>query len=224
MAFDRNTRHARSTTTTDIAAGFSGKKPAHRTVLVAIDLTAAFNNVYHQQILDCVHKTNKPVTIHRWLHNYMQKRRAKVNFRQQDSKSRKVNTGVVQGGVLSPALFNYFQADFPSPPPNTKLMKYDDDITIYTFRPVVANLINDLNIYLSQVLDYIKKTYSVNGQKYSNTINARYSRALPTSTSEAGRPSTTARKEAKGVRSSARHPAHFHTTLQQYRSKSAAKQ
>ena len=34
-----------STITTDIAAGFSRKKPAHRTVLVALDLTAAFDNV-----------------------------------------------------------------------------------------------------------------------------------------------------------------------------------
>ena len=158
MAFDRNTRHAQSTTTTDIAAGFSSKKPPHRTILVAIDLTAAFDNVDHQQVLDCVHKTNIPVTIHRWLHNYMQNRRAKVHFRQQESKSRKVNTGVAQGGALSPALFNYYLADFPSPPPNTKLMKYVDDITIYTSGSEVADLINGLDIYLSQVLDYIKKT------------------------------------------------------------------
>ena len=35
----------------------------------------------------------------------MQNRRAKVHFRQTESKRRKVKTGVVQGGVLSPALF-----------------------------------------------------------------------------------------------------------------------
>ena len=63
--------------------------------------------------------------------------------------------GVVQGGVLPPALFNYYLADFPTPPPNIKLIKYADDITIYTSGPVVADLINGLNIYLSQVLNYI---------------------------------------------------------------------
>ena len=65
-----------------------GKKPTHRTELVTLDLTAAFENVDHQQLLDCVYNTNIPATICRWLNNYMQNRRAKVHFRQQESKSR----------------------------------------------------------------------------------------------------------------------------------------
>ena len=68
---------------------------------------------------------------------------------------RKVKTGVIQGGVLSPALFNFYLADFPTPPPHIKLIKYADDITIYTSGPVVADLIKGLNIYLSQVFNYI---------------------------------------------------------------------
>ena len=131
------------------------KKPPHRTVLVALDLTAAFNNVDHQQLLDCVFSNNIPATICHWLYGYMQNRRAKVHFRQQESISRKVKTGVVQGGVLFPALFSYYLADFPTPPPNIKLIKYANDITIYTSGPVVADLINGLNIYLSQVLNCI---------------------------------------------------------------------
>ena len=77
-----------SAITADIAAGFSRKKPAHRTVLVALDLTAAFDNVDHQRLLDCVYNTNLPATIRRWLQN----RGAKVHFRQKESKSRKVKT------------------------------------------------------------------------------------------------------------------------------------
>ena len=129
-------------------------KKKSRTMLVALDLTAAFDNADHQQLLDCVF--NIPSTIRRWLNNYMQNRRAKVRFRQKESKSRKVKTGVVQGGVMSPALLNYYQADFPTPPPNIKLIKYGNDITICTSGPVMADVINDLNIYLSQVLNYIR--------------------------------------------------------------------
>ena len=73
---------ALSTITADIAAGFSRKKPAHRTVPVALDLTASFDNVDHQHLHDCVFNTNIPSTIRRWLYNYMQNRRAKVHFRQ----------------------------------------------------------------------------------------------------------------------------------------------
>ena len=67
-----------------------------------------------------------------------------------------MKTGVVQG-VLSPALFNYYLADFPTLPPKIKLIKYADDIAICSSIPMVADLINGLNIYLSQVLNYIKK-------------------------------------------------------------------
>ena len=80
---------------------------------------------------------------------YIQNKRAKGHLRQQESNSGRVKTGVAQGGVLSPALFNYYLADFPTQSPNIKLIKYADDITIYTSGPVVADIINGLNIYLS---------------------------------------------------------------------------
>ena len=197
---------ALSTITADITAGFSRNKSAHRTVLAALHLRTALKNVDHHQLLDRVFNTDTPATIHRWLYNHMQNRRTKVHLWQKESKSRKDKTGVVQG-VLSPALFNYYLADFPTPPPNIKLIKYADDISIYTFGPVVADLINGLNIYLSKCSTTQKKTVS-----------------MAKSTSEVGRPSTTARNEAKSVWSDARHPSQFHTTLQQYRSKNAAAQ
>ena len=94
-----------------------------------------------------------------------------VHFRQKESKSRKMKTGVVQGGVLSPALFNYYLADFPTPPPNIKLIKYADDITIYTSGHVVADLINCFNIYLLQVLNYINnKKLTVSTAKSTVTL------------------------------------------------------
>ena len=180
----------------EITASLSRKKPTHRTVIIALDLTSAFNKVDYQQLLDCAYNTNIPATIRRWLYNYMQNRRAKVHFWQQESKSRKVKTGVVQGRVMSPALSNYYLADFPTPPPNIKLTKYADDITIYASGSVLADLINGLNIYLSQVLNYIKMTVST---KRSTVIlfYTRYTRAPPMPTSEAGRPSTTAQKKPK---------------------------
>ena len=75
---------------------------------------------------------------------------------------------MVQGGVLSPALFNYYPI---TPPPNITLIKYADDITIYTSGPVVADLINGLNIYLSQVLNYINnKKLTVSATKSTVTL------------------------------------------------------
>ena len=57
---------ALSTITVDIAAGFSRKKPVNLTVFVALDLTAAFDNVDHQQLHDCVFNTgnNPSLAVH----------------------------------------------------------------------------------------------------------------------------------------------------------------
>ena len=123
----------------------------------------------HRQLLDCVFTTKIPSTIRRRLHIYMQNRRANVHFRQKESKSRMVKTGVLQGGVLSLALFNYYLADFPTPLPNIKLIKYADDNTIYASGPVVADQINGLIIYLSQVLNDIKKKLTVSTAKSTVT-------------------------------------------------------
>ena len=80
---------------------------------------------------------------------------------------------MVQGGVLSPVLFNYYLADFPTPPPN---IKYADDITINTSGPVVADLINGLNIYVASAqLHQQQQNDSVNGPIYCHTFHARYS-------------------------------------------------
>ena len=69
-----STRTALSTIAADIAAGFSIKKPALSTMLVAIDTTAAFDNVDHQQQRNCVFNNNIPATVRRWLKNYIQNR------------------------------------------------------------------------------------------------------------------------------------------------------
>ena len=58
----------------DIAVGFSRKKLAHQTMLIALDLKAAFDNVAHQQPFNCVYNANIPATIYHWLYNCMQNR------------------------------------------------------------------------------------------------------------------------------------------------------
>ena len=74
---------ALSTIAADIAAGFSRKNPAHRTVLVALAMTATFDNVDNQQLLDCASSTSStsmPATIRRWLYNHEPNRRTNVIF------------------------------------------------------------------------------------------------------------------------------------------------
>ena len=157
MAFSRNTRHAlhcqRSPPTLLPASQENSRLTEQCSSRSIWELHSKMWTI--NKLLDCVYNTSIPATIRRLLHNYMKNKRTKVHFRLHEYRSTKVKTGVVQGGVLLPALINYYLTDFPTQPPNIKLTKNADDITIYASGLVVADLVNGLNIYLSQMLNYI---------------------------------------------------------------------
>ena len=103
--------------TTDIETGFNQRKPPHRTVCVAIDLTAAFDTVSHDTLISKIVGSSLPPAITRWLSCYLRGRQAVTSFRGTKSSTRIVRTGVPQGSTLSPSLFNYYIADMPRPTP-----------------------------------------------------------------------------------------------------------
>ena len=90
-------RRERSTTlallqlTTDVAVGFNQRKPPDRTVCVAVDLSAAFDTVCHNNLLSKINRSQLPPATARWLSCYL---RGRQDFRGVKSTSRKVNTGV----------------------------------------------------------------------------------------------------------------------------------
>ena len=106
----------------DISTGFNQKKPPLRTLLVAIDLTKAFDTVCHIQLLTRLNQSSLPGSIVRWLAAYLHGRKVTTLFKNHLSKARTVHFGVPQGSVISPLLFNYYLADAPLPPSGTKLM------------------------------------------------------------------------------------------------------
>ena len=103
---DFRPRHSTTSTllqlTTDIETDFTQQKPPHRTVCVAIDLTAAFHTVSHNTLIA---GSSLPPAITRWLFCYLRGRQAATSFRGTKSSTRIVRTGVPQGSRWSPSLF-----------------------------------------------------------------------------------------------------------------------
>ena len=112
--------------TTDIDTGFNQRKPHHRTVCVALDLTAAFDTVSHDILISKMAGSSLPPTITRWLSCYLRGRQAATSFRGTKSSTRIVRTGVLQGSKLSPSPFNYYIADMPRQTPPVKRVCYAD--------------------------------------------------------------------------------------------------
>ena len=107
----------------DIETGFNQRKPPHRTVCVAIDLTDAFDTVSHDTLISKIVGSSLPPAITRWLSCYLRGKQAATSFRGTKSSTRIVRTGV-QGSKLSPSLFNYYIADMPMPTPPVKRVCY----------------------------------------------------------------------------------------------------
>ena len=74
--------------TTDIEAGFNQRKPPHRTVCVAMDLTAAFDTVSHDKLISKIAGSSLPPAITRWLACYLRGRQAATSFRGTKSSTR----------------------------------------------------------------------------------------------------------------------------------------
>ena len=101
--------------TTDIETGFNQRKPPHRTVCVAIYITAAFDTVSHDTLISKVAGSSLPPAITRWLSCYLRGRQPATSFRGTKSSTRIVRTGVPQRSMLSLSLFNYYISDMPRP-------------------------------------------------------------------------------------------------------------
>ena len=142
--------------TTDVAVGFKQRKPPDRTVCVAVDLSAAFDTVCHNNRLSKINISQLPPATARWLSYYLRGRQAKTCFRGVKSTSRKVNTGVPQGSKLSPSLISFYIADMPIPTEPVKRVCYADDLTVWASGVNIPDLEVSINNYLEEITAYLK--------------------------------------------------------------------
>ena len=156
-------RKGRSTTTAlqqisdHITNGLNMKKPVNRTVLVAIDLSKAFDTVNHEILLNDIMELPLNDRIKRFLFAYLRGRQTYVEFRGKKSKFRVMKQGVPQGGVLSPLLFNLYMRNMPQPPPHVSVKTYADDTTILSSHKDYKVICERINPYLSILENWFKE-------------------------------------------------------------------
>jgi hypothetical protein len=107
-----------------------------RSPLVAVfcDLSNAFDRVWHTGLLYKLSQCGVHGALLRWLRAYLTDRSFCVQFEGQMSSSRKIKSGVPQGAILSPLLFNITKRDLPAVL-RVHTADYADDVAFFSYGP-----------------------------------------------------------------------------------------
>ena len=115
MQHGHKTKHytvtALHTLSNTISKGFKQMAPPARTITVALDMSKAFDTVNIHTLIRKLLQTSIPVTIIKFIATYIKGRKAYTPYRNHTSRQRQFKTGIPQGGVLSPTLFNIYTSD-----------------------------------------------------------------------------------------------------------------
>ena len=118
-------------------------------VVVYVDLSAAFDKVWHKGLITKLIDKGIRGRLILWLNNYLSNRRVKVRIDGHYSEEISLEAGTPQGGVLSPLLFNLMLSDLPDDDRIGKFV-YADDITLTCCG-------KDLKLVKRKMQNYIQK-------------------------------------------------------------------
>ena len=131
-------------------------------------MSKAFNTINIHTLICMLLQTNFPSTIIRLIANYIKGRIAYTTYRNHRSSQRQFKTGVPQGGVLSPTLFNIYTADISPPRAPVQVIVYEDDITITSIHTITKKYIQP---YLHKVFAWSKQNnLTLNPDKTTCTL------------------------------------------------------
>ena len=129
---------------------------------VALEFGKAFEKLLQTKI---------PSTIIKFITNYNKGRKAYTTYRNHTS-SRQFKTGIPQGGVLSPTLFNIYTSDLPPRSAPVQVMAYADDITITSTHTSTSAAKNTYNhTYIKFCLDKTKQSHTKSRQNNLRSVH-----------------------------------------------------
>ena len=164
-----------------ISEGMNKRKPCDRTILVALDLSRAFDTVDHEQLLADILHLELSDTLKKFLSCYLRGRQQYVIFRGCRSKYRVVRQGVPQGGVLSPLLFNLYMSTMPTPPGNIRLVSYADDCQVLNSGPKIEPTCKEMIPYLDQLANWFQsRRLEISPEKSTATVFTTFSNEVST--------------------------------------------
>jgi hypothetical protein len=105
-------------------------RPGTTSRILAIDFSKAFDQAAMQHILEAIAELGAPYELYQWVADYLTDRSQRVIANGICSSWEMVRSGVPQGSVLGPVLFASLINSLRPVSPNTRCVKYADDVTL----------------------------------------------------------------------------------------------
>lgn len=146
-----------------IIDGFQ-EKPSRKTTAVFLDLSAAFDRVWRQKLIEIIHKEGIVSNCLIWINDFLRGRNFRVKVNGSFSKTHRTWAGVPQGSVLSPLLFLlYMNTLDPHINKEARVACYADDVAVWHTHP---------DIQLSQrILNQCMEGFESWSQELKITVN-----------------------------------------------------
>jgi Reverse transcriptase (RNA-dependent DNA polymerase)/Endonuclease-reverse transcriptase len=152
------------------------------TGMVLLDVEKAFDCVWHAALLHKLLLLGFPLILLKIIASFLTQRKFYVTIGGIKSTDYCIPSGVPQGAVLSPSLFNIFTHDFPSFT-NVHSALFADDSAIFCTHSRASEITDNLQLALDTILNYYEKwKIRINPTKTQAVFfTKRRTRELPTS-------------------------------------------
>lgn len=164
---NHSTQHALLKFHTDVCTNLRDEKC---TVAISLDIEKAFDSAFHRGILFKLVEIGVDPFLVNIMKSYFTNRKFTVQINNTTSSTGPVCSGVPQGSVLAPLLFNIFLHDFPHQMQNSSAILYADDCLIYAHDSSPFQALHKANLHLGRINNYY--------QTWGIKINARKSEAI----------------------------------------------
>lgn len=123
-------------------------------VVVFIDITQAFDSVWHHGLLHKLHSFGLTGNLPKFIQNFLENRKTSVRLGNIISPPYAVNVGVPQGSVISPTLFNIMINGIIQNSTEIDYSLYADDCAIWVRRRTIQECITVLQSTLDSVMQW----------------------------------------------------------------------
>lgn len=107
--------------------------------IVALDIKKAFDSIPHKTVIEAAQRRGIRGNMLNFIKSFLKERTYQIVIGENRSPWRHNNTGVPQGAVISPTLFNMAMTDLANALdaiPNINFSIYADDVTLWTVKGI----------------------------------------------------------------------------------------